>query len=132
MDIGLQGVILSAKWIVRSTSGEGTWKDLIMHRMLQGKHTRGLRGPFLLSNVLSMPSDFKISGSGVLKRIWEAWKRIALCLRWNFEGARRGLDLASQTIWSWKDNNTPIAHSNRYLSKRLCKKGIFYLEGPVG
>lgn len=84
-----------------------------------------LEGPFLLCDILSMPSDFKISSSGIIKRIWEAWKRITPYLMWNFEGARRGLDLASQTIWSWKAHNTSIAHSNRYLSKRLCKKGIF-------
>ena len=110
---------------MRSIYGEGMWKDLIVHRILQSKHARGLRGPFLLCDVLSMPSDFKIFGSSILKRIWEAWKRIAPCLMWNFEGSRRGLDLSSQTIWSWRALNTPIAHLDRYLSKRLCKKCIF-------
>ena len=76
------------------------WKDLIVHRILQGEHIGGLHGSFLLCNVLSSPFDFKIAGSRILKRIWEDLKRLSPCLIWNFEGTRRGLDLVSQTIWS--------------------------------
>ena len=80
--------------------GEGLWKDLIIHRILQGKHVGGLRGPFLLCDFLNSPTDFKIAGLSILKRIWEAWKRFPPCLTWHFEGVRRGLDLFGKTIWS--------------------------------
>lgn len=55
--------VLSARWVVHSHFGEELWKRLFSSNlfMVRFKNTDGLQHSFQVSDVLDIPTDFKIS-----------------------------------------------------------------------
>ncbi|KAH9294882.1 hypothetical protein KI387_038470 [Taxus chinensis] len=132
INIQLQGVALTTKWIIRSLEGEESWKILLRHCISQGsplnrKAWQGLN----YYSLLLCPVPIKIGGSFVAKSIWKAWELLKPHLLWQGDGFRNGLSLNSLSLW-WNPvfqyQDKPLALSVQFKGMRLFRKGVKFIQ----
>lgn len=68
----------------------------------------------------------------MLKRIWEAWKRVIPSLQWHWDGCKRGFGNACYSIQSWKAQNLFVSQLDKHLPKRFGPRKEFLVGKTFG
>ena len=84
ISIRIQGVILSAKLLVRSLFGDNPWNNILRIRFIYGKHIFGLEELFQLCGMLATPLYFKILGFSISRELGKHGRRYPLVTSWKY------------------------------------------------
>ena len=85
-----------------------------------------MRGIFGLCDMISSPQSFHVVGSFILKRNWDAWKKVGDLVQLHFSGRRVGWDLARRLISCYKVQGTGTGDIHLVQGMRLRKNKIFF------